>query len=372
MGSKIWRYVLYALVWGAVGVYVVYSATRVRQNRKAQIINSVEIIIADSAMHGNLITTPMVEKWVENSGVKVVGRTLTEIPICDIESYILRNGFVDKAKIYPTRSGVLKVELSQRRAVMRLLMTGYNGYSTKDGYVFEAPNFASMYLPIITGSYKPPFPPSYKGSIKDFMRSETKRMEVQIVEIEREKYPLYRQEQENLENMRDVRKMNTKQRWFESDEKFEKRVLELRAHKAELRKLYRYRGKVITEQIAKISEKQKQVKDAEKKMQKRCEDFANLINFVHIVENSKFWSSEVVQIIASQSPSGELRVNLSVRSGDFEVVLGSIQNSNDKESESVEDRLDKLMKFYQDGLRRVGWNKYRSINIEYKGQVVCK
>ncbi len=372
MRAKVWKYVFYTLVWGVVGVYVIYASKRARQNRQAQTIERVDIIISDSAMHGNLITTPMVEEWVKNSGVEVVGRRLVDIPLYAMEDYMLLNGFVENVKIYPTRSGTLKIVLSQRRAVMRLLMDGHNEYSTKDGYIFEAPNFASIYLPIVTGSYTPPFPPSFRGSINDFISTESKKMEAQIAEIEREKYPFFDEREQNLEDIRALRQMTIKQGWFEDDEVFEKRVLDLRIHKAELRKKYRYRGLVIAEKIAKISAKQKQVRANEKKMRKRCEDFVNLINFVRIVENDKFWSSEVVQIIASQSQSGELRVTLSVRSGDFEVVFGSLTKSEDKDAEDVTDRLDKLFKFYKDGLRRVGWSKYRSINVEYKGQIVCK
>lgn len=162
------------------------------------------------------------------------------------------------------------------------------------------------------------------------------------------------------------------QGWFESDEAFEKRVTELRAKKAQLRKLYRYRARTYSEQIAKIAAKQQRVRDEEKKLIKRCEDFTNLINFVHIVENDKFWSSEVVQIIATQGHSGDLRVTLSVRSGGFEVVFGAVSNGDSERDESMEERFKKLMIFYEDGLRRVGWEKYQSINVEYKNQVVCK
>ncbi len=234
----------------------------------------------------------------------------------------------------------------------------------------ESPNFASLYLPIVTGSYRPPFSPSYRGSVSDFVRQESRRMEQQIADIEREKYPLYEREKSNISDIRELRRMTIDQGWIESDEKFAKRVSELRAKKAELRKLYRFRGRDIASRIDKISAKQEKITAEKKKMQKRCEDFMNLINFVHIVENDKFWSSEVVQIVASQSPSGELRVALSVRSGDFEVLFGSLRESDD--TEDVKHRLDKLMRFYRDGLRRVGWDKYRSINVEYKGQVVCK
>ena len=37
--------------------------------------------------------------------------------------------------------------------------------------------------------------------------------------------------------------------------------------------------------------------------------------------------------------------------------------------QAVKDRL--VMIFYQNGLNKVGWNIYSTINLEYKNQVVC-
>ncbi len=374
MWSKVGKYTLYVLLWVAIVGCVIYSAVVSRRGRMNQTVDRTEIIIVDSAMHGNLITTPMVQQWIKNSGVSLLNRPLSELPLCDIEARILQNGFVDKVKIYPTRSGALRVELSQRHAVMRLRMNGYNGYATRDGYIFEAPNYASIYMPIVTGSYRPPFPPSFRGNISDFVDSECKRLDDQIQEVEREKFPLFERDKKNREDMRELRHMRIKRRPFENREAFDEKVEKLKKKKAELRRLYRYRGVVISSQIAKITDKQQRISNQKKKLIKNCEDFTNLINFVSIVERDRFWSSEVVQIIASQGASGSLRVDLSVRSGNFVVIFGEVgcSEANSQEVESVEERLDKLLKFYESGLRRVGWNKYQSINVEYKDQVVCK
>ena len=39
---------------------------------------------------------------------------------------------------------------------------------------------------------------------------------------------------------------------------------------------------------------------------------------------------------------------------------------------NFEQKLDRLMKFYIDGLGVVGWNKYSSISVAFSNQVVCK
>lgn len=41
------------------------------------------------------------------------------------------------------------------------------------------------------------------------------------------------------------------------------------------------------------------------------------------------------------------------------------------DAKDMADRFENLKVFYQEGLPYEGWNKYSSINIEYKGQVVC-
>ncbi len=35
-------------------------------------------------------------------------------------------------------------------------------------------------------------------------------------------------------------------------------------------------------------------------------------------------------------------------------------------------KLERLLKFYKYGLNKVGWNKYREINIEFSNQIICK
>ncbi len=367
MWSKIGRYALYVLAWGLIVGYIIYSSSLARTHRKTQKIDRVEIIITDSAMHGNLITTSMVRGWISSSGVEIVGRAVEELPVGELEDKILTNGFVERVKIYPTYSGALRVELTQRRPTFRLLVNGYNEYSTKEGYIFESPHFASLYVPVVTGSYSPPFPPSFRGSIDDFLREQSARIDEQIAQVEREKYPLFEREEDNLNDTRELRRMFIDQGWFESDEAFDKRVVELRAEKARLRKLYKYRGLVLSSQIAKITDRQETLREDQKKLKKRCEDFAKLINFVEVVENDSFWRAEVVQIVASQSQSGALRVNFLVRSGDFVVEFGGVESE-----EEIKQKLSKLFEFYKSGLRRVGWQKYRSINVEYKNQIVCK
>lgn len=54
------------------------------------------------------------------------------------------------------------------------------------------------------------------------------------------------------------------------------------------------------------------------------------------------------------------------RVGAQRIVLGPAPSEKD-----VSEKLKKLMVFYTNGLPYVGWNKYKTINLKYRNQVVC-
>lgn len=89
-----------------------------------------------------------------------------------------------------------------------------------------------------------------------------------------------------------------------------------------------------------------------------------LLTFVETVEKDSFWRSEVVQIVARSTPAGVLEIDLIPRSGRHTIRFGRLDEPQRK--------LDKLMRFYRGGLSRIGWDEYRTIDIRYKDQVVCR
>ena len=99
-------------------------------------------------------------------------------------------------------------------------------------------------------------------------------------------------------------------------------------------------------------------------MEKSYEDFCKLLTFVEFVEEDDFWRSEVVQIVVTTSASGAPEVALVPRSSDCIVLFGRV--------EEVERKFDKLLRFYRSGLDNIGWDRYRTIDVRFAGQVVCK
>ena len=366
MNSRTVRYVVLTLLWVSVAAYMLYAGATARRERKARKVARLAIEVVDSTAHGHLVSAAKVRRWIAAEGIKTVGTPVSEVDLTGIEQLIARNGFVDRVAAYLSYEGTLHVKISQREPLLRLLTDGMNAYVTAEGYVFAAPQASSLYVPVVTGSYRPPFADKYTGDVRRYVDERLREIDERIAALEREKYPLYTAELENDRNTAALRRMRIKRQWWrlESSEAFDRRVEELREKKASLRRAYRYKGQEIRRQIEHLGEEQEAERRKQKKLEKSYEDFMKLLTFVETVEDDDFWRSEVVQIAAYTTSSGALEVELVPRSGRFTIRFGRL--------ERVEEKFDKLLRFYCRGLSTLGWDTYRSIDVRFAGQVVCR
>ncbi len=364
--QRIGRYLLPALLWCFVAAYIGYAALLVRRNRAGEQIERMVIEVTDSTARGSLVTAAEVRSWIEQSGLFRGPVAADSVDLAAIEQLILRNGFVADAEASLSQRGELLIRLSQRKPILRLRLDGMDSYVTDEGYLFTTPPRSALYVQVATGSYRPPVPTNYSGLVRDYIDHRKWEIDTLITALEQSKYPYFAAERQNDLDLRKVRRMRTSKRWWklESEEEFEQRVERLRAEKAELRRKYRYRGRQIQASIDAISDQQQAQRLVQKKLEKSYEDFLKLLTFVEHLEEDAFWRSEVVELIASTSPSGALELALIPRSGRFTVRFGRI--------EQVEEKLEKLLRFYRRGLAVEGWDRYSEIDIRFAGQVVCR
>jgi len=84
-----------------------------------------------------------------------------------------------------------------------------------------------------------------------------------------------------------------------------------------------------------------------------------LFRMAMLLRQDPFWDAQIVQVYVE--PNGEWI--LIPRVGGYEIEFGL---PND-----VEDKLARLKLFYQKALPKAGWEKYSSINVKYKKQIIC-
>lgn len=86
---------------------------------------------------------------------------------------------------------------------------------------------------------------------------------------------------------------------------------------------------------------------------------ADLYKLAKYVNNNKFWNAQIQQIFVNFSGDFELIP----RVGSNVIIFGDFSD--------CEAKFSNLMSLYKHGLPAVGWNKYETINLKYKGQVIC-
>ncbi|MBN1107904.1 MAG: hypothetical protein JXA55_04015 [Bacteroidales bacterium] len=86
----------------------------------------------------------------------------------------------------------------------------------------------------------------------------------------------------------------------------------------------------------------------------------DLYHFVEYIEKDDFWSAQIDQIYIDQRN----RVDLVPRAGSHIIHLGTFEN--------YEGKLRNLSAFYEKVMPEVGWNRYSSISLEFRDQVVCR
>jgi cell division protein FtsQ len=86
---------------------------------------------------------------------------------------------------------------------------------------------------------------------------------------------------------------------------------------------------------------------------------ADLYKLACFIADDHFWNAQVQQIYVNSSGDFELipRVGAQV------ILFGDYTD--------CETKFRNLMSLYKNGLPVVGWNKYETINLKYKGQIVC-
>lgn len=371
--QRVWKILGAVLLWCAVAGFVVVFHKRSQQHDTTTLVQGLDVVILDSLPDETLVSHSLVERWVEHSKIPTLGEPMATVDLVGVENVIRSNGFVERANAYTTHDGVLHLVVSQRKPLLRLLVDGYDCYLTREGFVFPAPRRSSVYVPVVTGEYRPPLERGYVGFVGDYIAGLIKASNERIAVLQQSKKPLFDKQKEIKDSVRAVRRMKVEKKgwiryqgWFEKDADFEKRVRAKKIEKAALYKRYNFWRRENNKKLDAVTAKQNLEREKQKKLLKRYEDFLKLINFVEYIEEDSFWSAEIVQIVASTMSNGGLEVELVPRTGTHRVLFGEVG-----EERLVEEKFDRLMLFYQNGLKNVGWDTFSTISVKYKGQVVC-
>lgn len=77
------------------------------------------------------------------------------------------------------------------------------------------------------------------------------------------------------------------------------------------------------------------------------------------LKKSEFWDAQIEQLYVND----QSEIELIPRIGDHTILIGS--------TERLQEKMENLFIFYQEGINKAGWEKYGKINLKYQDQVIC-
>jgi cell division protein FtsQ len=92
----------------------------------------------------------------------------------------------------------------------------------------------------------------------------------------------------------------------------------------------------------------------------KTENLVRAFELVNYIRGHSFWNKMIDQLEMTRDG----RVTLVPNVGNHTVRLGR--------TDDYKEKLNKLQVFYHEAMPVAGWERYRVVNIEYKGQVVCQ
>lgn len=338
MWRKIGKAIGVMIGWCVVVAYLVFASHLTQSSRANQKVKEVVVSLPDSSATQRFTSSARVLKLVESKGIKMRGVQIDNLNTVEIVNAIAEEGYVRDADAYVTSNGKLCIDVYQHKPVVRLLCGGHNSYITEEGYIFRAPRGSSCYAAVVTGCYRPQFKRDYKGEVSGVYAPSLKEMDETEKSMTKE-LQLLRNEQIRCQEKRD-----------ECENEDDKKMYD--------------------DKIATLNSREERIKaqrpilaERRQTLLRRKRDFESLLEFVAYVQNDSFWSAEIVQFIADTTFTGEISLRLVPRSSSCVVEFGTLNNSVDK--------LDKLRGFYDKGLRYMGWNRYKTVDIRYDKQIIC-
>ncbi len=258
--KRILKYILLGVSGLVLAVCMIIAFTSGANARRSILCKEVSIVIKDS-LENSFVTGSDIKGYIDKEYGRYIGQPLDSINLTRIEDIVDGRSAVLKSEAYVTKDGIMHIEVTQRKPVVRFQKKDGGFYADAEGYIFPLQRTFSSHVHVVDGNIPLAANSGYKGAIED---------------------------PEEVE-------------WFKG-----------------------------------------------------------IMNVVNHIENSRTWKDKIVQI--SVNEKGDLL--LVPREGDEIFIFGK--------PEDIKEKFEKMGKYYTHIIPEKGEGHYKTVDLKYKGQIVCR
>ena len=151
-----------AFIIGIMGISILMG----RQSRKPLVCKGLEVVVLDS-LENDFVNGKDVKQFLEKEYGNYLGKQLDSIDLCKVEKIIDGRSAVLKSEAFVTKDGMLHIEVTQRKPVVRFQKADGGFYADKEGFIFPLQSSYASYVQIIDGEIPINMKSGYKGVIED-------------------------------------------------------------------------------------------------------------------------------------------------------------------------------------------------------------
>ncbi len=164
--NKILKYILMSFIAAVIAGCMVASYIAGVQSRRPIVCKGVRIEILDSA-ENSFVSVADVRKFIDRSYGKIIGEPLDSLDLVKIEHIVDSRSAVRKSQAFVTRDSILRINVTQRKPIVRFQRQDGGFYADEDGYIFPLQSSYASHVQVIDGSIPLAANSGYKGAIED-------------------------------------------------------------------------------------------------------------------------------------------------------------------------------------------------------------
>ncbi|MGM9735473.1 MAG: cell division protein FtsQ/DivIB [Candidatus Cryptobacteroides sp.] len=178
--SKVLKHILAGIGCGLLAACVIASFLAGQESRKPLVCKGVAVTVMDSSQN-NFVTKADVRTFIERGYGQVVGMKLDSIDLHRIERIVDGRSAVLKSEAFVTKDGMLNVQVTQRKPIVRFQKSDGGFYADAQGCIFPLQNSYASHVQIIDGNIPLKANSGHKGMIEDPAEKEWFRKMMEVV-----------------------------------------------------------------------------------------------------------------------------------------------------------------------------------------------
>ena len=164
--NKVLKYILIGLCGALLAAVLVLSYLAGVEARTGLVCRGIEVTILDS-LENDFVSRKDIVRYIDKEYGRYVGKALDSLDLVKIERIIDGRSAVKKSQAFVTRDSILRINVTQRKPIVRFQRQDGGFYADEDGYIFPLQSSYASHVQVIDGAIPLAANSGYKGAIED-------------------------------------------------------------------------------------------------------------------------------------------------------------------------------------------------------------